>query len=54
MRGKADEGKHTLRKREDDLYINPESTENDSNCKHERVQVSLSTPLTWLCAIYVL
>ena len=45
---------HTLRKRKDDLYRNPWSTENLSNCKHEWVQVSLNTLLTRLCAIYVI
>ena len=54
MRGIADFGKTHSIKREDDLYINPLQTENNSNCKYEKVQVSLSTPLTSPCAINVL
>ena len=54
MSGKAGYGKHTLRKERSDLHINPLPTENHSNCKYDWVQVSLSTPLTRPCTIYVL
>ena len=37
-----------------DHHINQEPIEIDSNCKHEWVQVSLSTPPTRPYAIYVL
>ena len=51
-KGKVDQGKQTLRKREDDLNIKSQIHEKHSNCK-EWVKVSLSTPLTRPCAIYV-